>query len=153
MFVRTFPLSYFRVCGSWCDTLANLRVYVTRRAHVPMCACAARALGIPISKIATLANEVTLYNRGGPSPPQWCLMKLVRKQDFVLSRDELTEEVKDGKGHGKSMTNYLHHVTRSTRGAVCRTRNDRVVARRRAKTTEKQTKHRTREKGCFRGAT
>jgi len=26
-----------------------------------------RALGVPISKIATLANEVTLYNRRAPS--------------------------------------------------------------------------------------
>lgn len=43
--------------------------------HVPtdchdsgVCGCVcARPLGVPISKIATLANEVTLYNRGAPS--------------------------------------------------------------------------------------
>jgi len=38
------------------------------RAMQHACLCArARALGVPISKIATLANEVTLYNRRAPS--------------------------------------------------------------------------------------
>lgn len=32
--------------------------------YVSMCTC---VLGVPISKIAPLANEVTLYNRDAPS--------------------------------------------------------------------------------------
>jgi len=56
-FVRSLIPSRFVASYS-----SELCVYTDQYVSVYTC-----ALGVPISKIATLANEVTLYNRGVPS--------------------------------------------------------------------------------------